>query len=88
LLANGWHGRPQEQLAAERAARQADADQPKDQLAVARAATDEATVELIELATRLAAIAETQASAETAEEEPEPSRRSAVGRAWQWLLRN
>jgi hypothetical protein len=78
----------QEQLAAERAARQTDQDQHKDKLAAARAAADEATAELIELAKRLAAIAETQAVAETAEAEPEPPRRSAVGRAWQWLLRN
>jgi phage-related minor tail protein len=85
----------QDQLAAERAARQADqehaatrqADQDQ-QLAAARAASDRATAELVELARRLAAIAETQASAETAEAEPEPPRRSAVGRAWRWFLRN
>jgi hypothetical protein len=74
----------QDQLAAERAARQAD----QEQLVAARAAADRATAELVELARRLAAIAETQASAETAEAEPEPPRRSALGRAWGWLLRN
>jgi chromosome segregation ATPase len=85
----------QEQLAAERAARQTDqehaaarqADQ-EQQLVAARAAADRATAELVELARRLAAIAETQASAETAEADPEPPRRSAVGRAWGWFLRN
>jgi HrpA-like RNA helicase len=74
----------QDQLAAERAARQAD----QEQLAAARAAADRATAELVELARRLAAIAETQTSAETAEAEPEPPRRSTLGRAWGWLLRN
>jgi hypothetical protein len=85
----------QNHLAAERAARQADqehaaarrADQ-EQQLATARAAADKATAELVDLARRLAAIAETQAAAETAEAEPEPPRRSAMGRAWRWFLRN
>lgn len=85
----------QDQLAAERAARQTDqehaaarqADQ-EQQLVAARAAADRATAELVELARRLAAIAETQASAKTAEAETEPPRRSAVGRAWRWFLRN
>jgi chromosome segregation ATPase len=85
----------QEQLAAERAARQADqehaaarqADQ-EQQLVAARAAADRATAELVELARRLAAIAETQSSAETAAAEPETKRRSAAGRAWRWFLRN
>jgi uncharacterized small protein (DUF1192 family) len=85
----------QDQLAAERAGRQADqeraaagqADQ-EQQLAAARAAADRGTAELVELARRLAALAETQASAETAEAGPEPPRRSAVGRAWRWFLRN
>jgi chromosome segregation ATPase len=89
------HEQHQDQLAAEQAARQADqehaaarqADQ-EQQLVAARAASDRATAELVELARRLAAIAEMQASAETAEEEPEPPRRSAVGRAWRWFLRN
>jgi hypothetical protein len=75
-------------LAAERAARQADQEQHQDQLAAARAAADKATAELVELARRLAAIAETQAAAETAEAEPEPPRRSVAGRAWRWFLRN
>jgi hypothetical protein len=78
----------QEQLAAERAARQADQDRHQDQLVAARAAADRATAELVELARRLAEIAETQTAAETAEAEPEPPRRSAVGRAWRWFLRN
>jgi hypothetical protein len=80
----------QEQLTAERAGRQADqeraaarqADQ-EQQLAAARAAADRGTAELVELAKRLAEIAEKQASAE-----PEPLRRSAAGRAWRWFLRN
>jgi chromosome segregation ATPase len=72
------------ELAGERAARQAD----QVQLAAARAAADRATAELVELARRLAAIAETQTSAETAEAEPEPLRRSKLGRAWGWFLRN
>ena len=65
------------ELTCERAARHA-----------ARAAADKATAELVELARRLAAITETQTSAETAEAEPEPPRRSKVGRAWGWFLRN
>jgi uncharacterized small protein (DUF1192 family) len=78
----------QDQLAAERAARHADQEQHKDQLAAARALADKATAELVELAKRLAEIAEKQTSAETAEAEPEPPRRSAAGRAWRWFLRN
>ena len=62
-------------LTGERAARQAD----QEQLAVARAAADRSTAELVELAKRLAAIAKTQTSAGTAEAEPEP--RSKLGRA-------
>jgi septal ring factor EnvC (AmiA/AmiB activator) len=54
-----------------------------EQLAAARAAADRATAELVELARRLAAIAETQ----TAEAGPEPPRRR-LGRAWGWFLRN
>ena len=65
------------ELTCERAARHA-----------ARAAADKATAELVELARRFAAITETQTSAETAEAEPEPPRRSKVGRAWGWFLRN
>jgi chromosome segregation ATPase len=65
------------ELAGERAARQAD----QEQLAAARAAADRAMAELVELARRLAAIAETQTSARTAEAEPEPPRRSKLGRA-------
>jgi murein hydrolase activator len=86
----------QEQLAAERTARQTDQEhaaarqaEQEQQLVAARAAADKATAELVELARRLAAIAETQAVAETAEAEPEPPRQSAaVGRAWRWFLRN
>ena len=65
------------ELASERAARQAD----QEQLAVARAAADRSTAELVELAKRLAAIAKTQTSAGTAEAEPEPPQRSKLGRA-------
>ena len=61
------------ELTCERAARHA-----------ARAASDKATAELVELARRLAAITETQTSTETAEVEP----RSKPGRAWEWFLRN
>jgi uncharacterized small protein (DUF1192 family) len=74
------------EFAGERAGRQADqehaaarqADQ-EQQLAAARAAADKATAELVELARRLAAIAETQTSAE-----PEPPRHWAI-RAWRWM---
>jgi hypothetical protein len=59
------------EFAGERAAHQ-------EQLAVARAAADKATAELVELARRLAVIAETQTSAE-----PEP-RHWAI-RAWRWM---
>jgi hypothetical protein len=57
-------------LAGERAAH-------RDELAVARAAADKATAELVELARRLATIAESQA-------EPEPPQRGL----WRWFLRN
>jgi len=75
------------ELAGERTARQADqehlaarqADQ-EQQLAIARAAADKATAELVALAQRLAAIAESEVA-------PEP-RRSRLGRAWGWFLRN
>jgi hypothetical protein len=60
-----------DRLPCERAARRA-----------VRAVADKATAELVELARRLAAIAETQTSAETAEAEHEPPRRSKLGRAW------
>ena len=72
------------ELAGERAARQTD----QEQLAAARAAADKATAELVELVKRLAAIAKTQTSAGTVEAEPEPPRRSKLGRAWGWFLRN
>jgi chromosome segregation ATPase len=72
------------ELAGERAARQTD----QYRLAAARALADRATAELVELARRLAAIAETQTSAETAEAETEPLRRSKLGRVWGWFLRN
>jgi single-stranded DNA-binding protein len=85
----------QDQLAAERAGRQADQEcaaarqaNQDQQLAAARAAADRGTAELVELARRLAEIAEKQAAAEAAEAEPEPPRRSAAGRAWRWFLRN
>jgi hypothetical protein len=63
------------ELAGERALHQ-------EQLAAAMA-------QLVELAQRMAAIAEMQAAAETAEAEPEPPQRSSLGRrAWEWLKRN
>jgi hypothetical protein len=76
------------ELAGERAARQADQEQYQEQLVAERAArqadraADKATAELVELARRLAEIAEKQPS------KTEPQRRSAVGRAWRWFLRN
>jgi hypothetical protein len=78
----------QDQLTVEQAARQADEAQHRDELAAARAAADKATAELVELAKRLAEIAEAQTSVEPVEAEPEPPRRSAAGRAWRWFLRN
>jgi uncharacterized small protein (DUF1192 family) len=82
------------ELAGERAARQADQEHAaarqagqEQQLTAARALADRATAELVELARRLTAIAETRAAAE-AEAEPAPPRRSAVGRVWKWFLRN
>jgi hypothetical protein len=72
------------ELAIERAARRTD----QEQLAAARAAADKATAELVELAKRLAEIADKRASAEAAEAEPEPPRRSKLGQAWGWFLRN
>ena len=68
------------ELAGERTARRAD----QEQLVAARAAADRATAELVELAHRLAAIAESQTAAES---EPEPPRRR-LGQAWRWFLRN
>ena len=62
------------ELTCERAARHA-----------ARAAADKATAELTALAQRFAALAEHIARADAA---PEPQRRSKVGRAWGWFLRN
>ena len=61
-------------LARERtAARQAS----QEQLVAARTAADKATAELVALAQRLAEITV-----------PEPPRRSRLGRAWGWFLRN
>jgi hypothetical protein len=73
-----------ERLTAELAGERAD----QYRLAAARPLADKATAELVELARRLAEIAEKQTSAETAEAEPEPPRRSKLGRAWGWFLRN
>jgi hypothetical protein len=50
-------------------------------LAAERQRADHAIAELVELARRMAAIAETQTA------EPEPTRRK-LGRAWGWFLRN
>jgi hypothetical protein len=69
------------ELAGDRAARQTD----QYRLTVARAAADRATAELVELARRLA---EKQSSSKMEEAEPEPPRRSKLGRAWGWFLRN
>ena len=65
------------ELTCERAARHA-----------ARAAADKATAELVELARRLAEVAETQSSSKMEDAEPGPPRRSKLGRAWRWFLRN
>ena len=65
------------ELAGERAARHTD----QYRLEAARAVADKATAELVELARRLATIAEKEA-------EPEPPRRSKLRRAWRWFLRN
>jgi hypothetical protein len=68
------------ELADERAARLADQERHQEQLAAERSApqadraADKATAELVELARRLAEIAEKQPP------EPEPPRRSAIGR--------
>jgi hypothetical protein len=63
------------EFAGERTARQA----AQEQLAVARAAADRATAELVELARRLAAIVEAEIV---------PKWQSRLGRAWGWFLRN
>lgn len=63
------------EFAGERTARQA----TQEQLAVARAAADRATAELVELARRLAAIVEAEIV---------PKWQSRLGRAWGWFLRN
>jgi capsule polysaccharide export protein KpsE/RkpR len=70
-----------DRLAADLMKMTAERQSDQEQLAAARAAADKATAELVELARRLAAIAETQAA------EPEPPRRR-LGRAWGWFLRN
>jgi hypothetical protein len=57
-----------------------DLDRINGQLVTERERADRAIAELVELARRLAAIAETQ----TAEGEPEPPRHWAV-RAWRWM---
>ena len=57
----------------------------RDELVAARAAADKATAELVELARRLAAVAEAQAAADV---EPESPRRSMGLRALGWFLRN
>jgi hypothetical protein len=69
------------ELAAERAELAGERAAHQEQLAAAMS-------QLVELARRLAAIAETQTSAETAEAELEPPRRSTLGRAWGWFIRN
>ena len=59
-----------------------DVDSLKGQLVTERERADRAIAEFVELARRLAAIAETQATADA-----EPPRRK-LGRAWGWFLRN
>jgi hypothetical protein len=61
-------------------------DRAQGELVVARAAADRATAELVELARRLAAIAEAKPD-KSVEAEPELPRRR-LGRAWGWFLRN
>jgi hypothetical protein len=61
--------------------------QRDEQLAAARAAADKATAELVTLAQRLAAVAESQ-KADAAKAVPEPPRRSRLARGWAWFLRN
>jgi hypothetical protein len=71
------------ELATERAGRIIDQGriaERYEQLAAARLAADKATVELVSLAQRLAAIVEAKAIP--------PPRRGRLGRAWRWFLRN
>jgi hypothetical protein len=70
------------ELAGERTARQGDVERLNGQLVTERERADQAIAELVELARRLAEIAEKQTA------EPELPRRSAAGRAWRWFLRN
>ena len=67
------------ELAGERAGRQGEVELLNGQLVTERERADRAIAELVELARRLAAIAETQPSAE-----PEPPRHWAI-RAWRWM---
>ena len=67
---NGQLVTEREQFAGERAAH-------RDEIAAAMS-------QLVELARRMAAIAETQTSTEAAEAEPEPPRHWAI-RAWRWM---
>jgi hypothetical protein len=63
--------------------------QRDEQLAAARSAADKATAELVALAQRLAAIAEERSElSHPGRPNSEPHRRSAMGRAWAWFLRN
>jgi hypothetical protein len=61
--------------------------QRDSELAAARAAADKATAELVELARRLATLAESW-KVNDAEAAPEPPRRGRLARGWAWLLRN
>jgi hypothetical protein len=63
---------------------QGDVARLEGELARAQAIADRSTNELVELARRLAAIAEVQTAAES---EPEPPRRK-LGQAWRWFMRN
>jgi hypothetical protein len=60
------------------------------ELARAQAIADRSTADLVELARKMAEIAENQAARELEPPMPKASclRRSAAGRAWRWFVRN
>jgi hypothetical protein len=76
----------QERAAGREADHAAQLAQRDEQLAEAHAAADLATTKLVALAQRFATIAEERST--KPEATPEPPRRSAMGRAWKWFLRN
>jgi hypothetical protein len=77
-----------EQLEGERTGRAADRVQHEQLLAMARAASDKATAELVELARRLADLTEQNAAMPAETETVAEPQRSRMGRAWRWFLRN